>query len=99
MAESIKSIFKPKKPKKYKGDITNIICRSSWERRFCNWCDINENIIVSSYHPGWVRTDMGGVNADISTEESATGLVKHFLNLQQSDSGKFFNYDGKPLPL
>ena len=45
MAESIKSIFKPKKPKKYKGDITNIICRSSWERRFCNWCDINENIV------------------------------------------------------
>ena len=45
MAESFKSIFKPKKPKKYKGDITNIICRSSWERRFCNWCDINENIV------------------------------------------------------
>ena len=60
---------------------------------------LNENIIVSSYHPGWVRTDMGGVNADISTEESATGLLNHFLNLQQTDSGKFFNYDGKPLPL
>ena len=60
---------------------------------------LNDNIIVSSYHPGWVRTDMGGVNADISTEESATGLVNHFLNLQQSDSGKFFNYDVKPLPL
>ena len=45
MAESIKSIFKPKKPKKYKGDITNIICRSSWERRFCNYCDLNENIV------------------------------------------------------
>ena len=60
---------------------------------------LNHNIIVSSYHPGWVRTDMGGVNADISTEESATGLVNHFLKLEQSDSGKFFNYDGKPLPL
>ena len=45
MAESIKSIFKPKKPKKYKGDISNIICRSSWERRFCNYCDLNENIL------------------------------------------------------
>ena len=60
---------------------------------------LNDNIIVSSYHPGWVRTDMGGTNADISPEESATGLVNHFLNLQKSDSGKFFNYDGKPLPL
>ena len=60
---------------------------------------LNDNIIVSSYHPGWVRTDMGGANADISTEESVTGLINHFLNLQKSDSGKFFNYDGKPLPL
>ena len=60
---------------------------------------LNDNIIVSSYHPGWVRTDMGGANADISVEESATGLINHFLKLQKSDSGKFFNYDGKPLPL
>jgi NAD(P)-dependent dehydrogenase (short-subunit alcohol dehydrogenase family) len=60
---------------------------------------LNDNIIVSSYHPGWVRTDMGGANADISAEESATGLINHFLKLQKSDTGKFFNYDGKPLPL
>ena len=60
---------------------------------------LDDNIIVSSYHPGWVRTDMGGVNADLSTEESATGLVNHFLNLKKTDSGKFFNYDGKQLPL
>ena len=57
------------------------------------------DIIVTSYHPGWVRTDMGGANADISTEESAMGLLNHFLNLKKSDTGKFFNFDGKPLPL
>ena len=45
MAESIKSLFKPTKPKKYKGDINNIICRSNWEKRFCSWCDLNESII------------------------------------------------------
>ena len=45
MAESIKSKYKPEYPKKYKGDPNNIICRSSWERRFCRWCDLNENII------------------------------------------------------
>ena len=60
---------------------------------------LNDNIIVSSYHPGWVRTDMGGANADISAQESATGLINHFLKLQKSDTGKFFNYDGKPLPI
>ena len=45
MGESLKSKYKPNHPKKYKGDYTNIICRSSWERRFCAWCDLNENII------------------------------------------------------
>ena len=60
---------------------------------------INENIVVTSYHPGWVRTDMGGNLADISPEESATGLLKHFLNLKKEDTGKFFNYDGSTLPL
>lgn len=45
MAESIKSKYKPSFPKKYKGDPNNIICRSSWERKFCHWCDLNENIL------------------------------------------------------
>lgn len=45
MAESLKSKYKPSYPKKYKGDPNNIICRSSWERKFCRWCDLNENII------------------------------------------------------
>jgi hypothetical protein len=45
MAESYKSKYKPNYPNKYKGDANNIICRSSWERRFCSWCDLNENII------------------------------------------------------
>ena len=45
MGESIKSRYRPSFPKKYKGNPNNIICRSSWERKFCAWCDLNENII------------------------------------------------------
>ncbi len=45
MAESIKSLYKPKYPRKYQGNPNNIICRSSWERKFCGWCDLNENIM------------------------------------------------------
>ena len=45
MAGTIKSRYKPEYPRKYKGDPNNIICRSSWERRFCKWCDLNENIL------------------------------------------------------
>ena len=45
MPESKKSIYKPRNPKKYKGDVNNIICRSSWEEKFCGYCDLNENIL------------------------------------------------------
>lgn len=45
MAGTIKSIYKPSHPEKYQGNPNNIVCRSSWERRFCHWCDHNENIL------------------------------------------------------
>ena len=54
MAESKKSLFKPTKPKKYKGDINNIICRSSWEKKFCSWCDLNESIIEWGSEEFWI---------------------------------------------
>ena len=40
-----KGKVKPKNPDKYKGDPTNIIYRSSWERIFMNWCDTRDHII------------------------------------------------------
>lgn len=41
--------WKPKlNPKKYEGDITNIIVRSSWETYFLNWCDYDDKIISYS---------------------------------------------------
>ena len=45
MGKSIKSKYKPSYPQKYQGNPNNIICRSSWERKMCRWCDLNENII------------------------------------------------------
>ncbi len=37
--------FKPSNPAKYKGDPTNIIYRSLWERKFMVWCDRNLNVM------------------------------------------------------
>ena len=54
----------------------------------------SKNITVSSFHPGWVRTDMGGSNATLSAKESATSLINSFENLTIENTGKFFNYDG-----
>lgn len=40
-----KSKYSPIHPEKYKGDPTDIICRSSWERKFCIWCDQNSAVV------------------------------------------------------
>ena len=37
--------FTPLNPQKYKGDHKNIICRSSWEQKFCGYCDRNRDVI------------------------------------------------------
>jgi len=42
---SYKGKYKPSYPKKYKGDPTNVIYRSLWERKFMVYCDKNENIL------------------------------------------------------
>ena len=42
---SYKGKYQPSFPKKYKGDYTNIIYRSLWERKFMVYCDKNENIL------------------------------------------------------
>lgn len=40
-----KGRYIPSNPRKYKGDSSNIIYRSSWERKFMVYCDRNEAIL------------------------------------------------------
>ena len=56
------------------------------------------NTIIVQIHPGWVRTDMGGMNAAISTEESAKGIINSIENLSPNQSGTFFDYKGDQIP-
>lgn len=42
---SYKGKYQPSYPKKYKGDPTNVIYRSLWERKFMVYCDLNENVL------------------------------------------------------
>jgi NAD(P)-dependent dehydrogenase (short-subunit alcohol dehydrogenase family) len=55
-------------------------------------------ITCAVVHPGWVRTDMGGAGGKLSAAESVGALRSLIDSLKREDSGKFFNYDGKPLP-
>jgi len=43
--------YEPKNPEKYIGDVHNIIYRSSWELRFCIYCDNNDGIVKWSSEP------------------------------------------------
>jgi NAD(P)-dependent dehydrogenase (short-subunit alcohol dehydrogenase family) len=56
------------------------------------------NIISVLLHPGWVKTDMGGPDALISTEQSVTGMRRVLKEMTMADSGKFFAYDGQLIP-
>jgi hypothetical protein len=44
-------LYEPINPEKYIGDVHNIICRSSWEFRFCKYCDHNDKILKWSSEP------------------------------------------------
>lgn len=44
MGRNNQGLFRPKNPNKYKGDPTQIVYRSSWERIFMNYCDLREDI-------------------------------------------------------
>jgi NAD(P)-dependent dehydrogenase (short-subunit alcohol dehydrogenase family) len=55
-------------------------------------------IKVAVLHPGWVRTDMGGENGELSVEESASALRKNIATMTEADSGRFMDIDGTTIP-
>jgi len=56
-----------------------------------------QGIPVLIVHPGWVKTDMGGEGAPLTSDESAAQLQKLIDKLDIGSTGKFLAWNGKEL--
>jgi hypothetical protein len=50
-----------------------------------------------AFHPGWVRTDMGGAGADLDVATSVADMRRTLAALTAADNGAYLNHDGQPL--
>ncbi len=55
-------------------------------------------IIALALHPGWVRTEMGGVQAPIMPVDSVRGMLKVIDGATAAQSGHFYDFEGDELP-
>ena len=56
-----------------------------------------QGVVCIAFHPGWVRTDMGGGSADIDVKTSVEGMRRILASANDSSNGKFINYNGEHL--
>lgn len=54
----------------------------------------DKGVCVALFHPGWVKTDMGGPNAALEIPDSVTQMRAAIAGLTPADNGAFVNYDG-----
>jgi NAD(P)-dependent dehydrogenase (short-subunit alcohol dehydrogenase family) len=56
-----------------------------------------KGVTCVAFHPGWVKTEMGGDGADIEVDQSVTGMRTTLAGINSAHNGTFLNYDGTPI--
>ena len=82
-----KGYYRPKNPKKYKGDYKNIFFRSSWEEKFMKYCDTKQYIL-----------EWGSEEYVIPYRDPTSGKVRrYFPDFYIKVKGKKYMVEVKPL--
>jgi len=55
----------------------------------------DRGIVVGLIHPGYVQTDMGGPDAEITPEDSANQIIALAEGWKLEDTGEFFKWNGE----
>jgi NAD(P)-dependent dehydrogenase (short-subunit alcohol dehydrogenase family) len=50
-----------------------------------------------AFHPGWVRTDMGGAGAELDVQRSVADMRRVLAGLTPERNGRFLDHDGSEL--
>ena len=58
----------------------------------------SKGVAVAILHPGYVKTDMTGMNGDVTPEQSVDGLMRRIDELSLENSGTFWHANGEVLP-
>ena len=87
-----KGKYQPSYPRKYKGDPTNIVYRSLWERKFMVYCDTSDSVlewsseetIVRYYDPISKKVRRYFPDFLIKVKESDGSIKKYMIEIKPS---------------